>query len=156
MRRLFVAMTIVALLVVPQFALSGEVDDLMAAHQKFMQAWNTLDAETIASLTSQGAVVYNPNAAFPLVGPRESTQAERAEYMKYFLQNTESMSITPYNVQYRVFGNTGIAYGHLTISSKQKGEQSHTAHIRYTSTWIKSDGKWLIVMYHDSAIPSDD
>ena len=156
MKRLLISMIVLALLVVPQLALGSDVDDVKAANQNLFQAWNSLDAETIASLISQGAVSYAPGDAFPIVGPMVSTQAERAEYLTMFLANTEYISMIPYNNQARVFGNTGIVWGHVTISGKTKGEPAQTQHLRYTSTWIKSDGKWLIVMNHYSAIPPGD
>ena len=156
MKRLLISMTILALLFVPQFALGEDVDDLKAATEKFFQAWNTLDAETIASMISQGGVTYDAGAAFPGVGPMVSTQAERAEYIKMILENVEYIFMNPYNLQYRVFGNTGIVWGHLTISAKEKEQPRQTSYERYSATWIKSDGKWLLVISHESAIPQGD
>jgi ketosteroid isomerase-like protein len=156
MKRLLISMTILGLLIVPQFALGSDVDDLEAADQKLVQAWNSLDVETLASLISQGAVSYGPGDAFPIVAPMVSTHAERAESLKMYLENTEYIFMNPYNIQSRVFGNTGIVWGHVTVSGKAKGEPVQTSHLRYTSTWIKSDGKWLIVMNHYSAIPPGD
>ena len=156
MKRLLISLTVIVLLIAPQFAFGSDVDDLKAADQKLTQAWNSLDAETAASMFSQGAVAYSAEGAFPLVAPMASTQAERADYMKAYLENVEYISIYPYNPQYRVFGSTGIAWGYYSISSKEKGQPRRIQYIRYTSTWIKSDGKWLLLLSHESTIPQGD
>ena len=46
MKRLVLSITLLTLLVVPQVSLGGDVDDLKAAYEKAVQAWNNLDAET--------------------------------------------------------------------------------------------------------------
>ena len=154
MRRLLICISILSFIVAPKVILAADEDDLKAANLKLFHAWDSLDAETLASLISQGAVGYNPDAAFPIVGPMKSTQAERTEYLTTYLQNMERVFMNPYNIQGRVFGNTGILWGHVTVSVKQKGEPGQTWYLRYTSTWIKSDGQWHIIMNHYSAIPS--
>jgi len=157
MKRLLISMTILALLVVPQFACGGDVDDLKAANEKLIEAWRALDAEGITSLISPGIVAYLPGAAFPLVSQVEAyNEAGSVEYMKTILENLEYYNMTYYNPGYRVFGNTGMAWGHVTISNKEKGQPAHTQFLRYTLTWIKSDGKWLLAMSHYSPIPTGD
>lgn len=156
MKRLLICVTVFTFLAVPQFALAEDVDDLKAANQKLFQGWSSLDAETVASTISQGAVAYSPDAAFPIVGPMESTQAERVEYMTMYLQNIEFINMFPYNIQARVFGNVGLVWGHVTISSKAKEQPQQTQYLRYTSTWLKSDGQWRLVMNHYSVIPAGD
>lgn len=156
MKRLLICMTIFSLLIVPQFAFGGDVDDLKAANQKLIEAWRALDAEGISSSVSPGIVAYYPDAAFPAVAPMEVNQAENVEFMKALLGNLDYYDMTYYNPQFRVFGNTGMAWGHVTISSKQKEQPAHTQFLRFTLTWIKSDGKWLLVMTHYSTIPTGD
>ena len=152
MKRLLISMTILALLIVPQFALGDDMGDLKATYEKAIQAWNNLDAETIASMVYPGAVSFDYDAAFP--GPTtEITQEQRANMLKTWFNNVEYISISPYNLQYKVVGNTGIIWGHGSMSIKMKGEPAHTLHQRITTTWIKSNGKWFMLIAHNSAIP---
>lgn len=156
MRRLLVALTIVALLAVPQFALAGDVDDLKAAYAKGVQVWNNIDADGIVSMVYPGMVNWGNSAAFPSVLPMENTQAQVAPGLKQWLSGLEMYNINPYNMQFRVLGNIGLIWGHQTQNIKAKGEPTKTFHLRVTQTWIKSEGKWYIVMNHLSAIPSGD
>lgn len=153
MKRFLIPMTILSLLVVSQFALGDDVADLKAAYEKKHQAANALDAETVVSMTYPGAVGYEYDLAFPQTTPMEKTKADRTQVLKMLYSNMEYLFIVPYNPQFRVEGNTGIQWGHFTVYYKEKGQQAHTIHGRGTSTWIKKDGKWYTLMYHESAIP---
>lgn len=156
MRRLFIVLTIIALILIPQFAFASDRDDLRAAYEQIIQAWNNLDADTIASMDYPGRVNYLCVSAFPDVAPMKNTQEQDAKSLKTFFNNVESLSVIPYNIQYRVVGNTGIVWGHITINEKQKGERTKTWYARTTSTWIKSDGKWHVIMTHNSTLPPSD
>ena len=156
MGRLIIVVTIVALLVVPQFALGSDLDDLKAANQKLVEAWGTLNAEGVIASVSPGIVAFYPDAAFPDVAPMEVNEAETAAMMKGLMESLDYYTMTYYNPQFRVFGNTGLAWGHVTISSKQKNQPANTQSLRFTLTWTKSGGKWLLAMTHYSAIPTGD
>ena len=58
MKRLHVSITILTLLVLPQFALGSDLDDLKAAYANVIQAWNNLDADAIASMEYPGRVSF--------------------------------------------------------------------------------------------------
>ena len=154
MRRILISLTVIALLLVPQFTSAGDVDDLKAEFKKAIQAWNSLDAEPLVKMRHSGFVNFDYDAAFPEVRSMKSNQAQEIEVMKSLMASLDFISINIYNPQFRVAGKTGIIWGHYTINIKPKGEPVITRHARMTSTWVKSDGKWKILMAHGSAIPS--
>ena len=82
MRRILTILTIFLLLFIPQVSSGGDVDDFKAAYEKIIQAWNTNDAETIASMIYPGAVNFEANAPFPSLAPTENTQAQLTQVMK--------------------------------------------------------------------------
>lgn len=92
MRRILIAVTIVALLVVPQFALAGDLDDFKAANDKLLQAYRSLDAEAIASMIYPGAVGFDYGAAFPSIAPMENTQTQLAAGLKMLFGYLEVLS----------------------------------------------------------------
>ena len=157
MKRLLISMTVLTLLIIPQFAAGDDVADLKAAQEKVIEAWNKLDAVNLNSAVYPGAVFFEYDSPFPgISSTTRMTPEQLAEMAKNAFSNIEYISLTPYNLQYRVVGNTGIVWGHSTMSTKPKGEPVSTQNSRYTSTWIKSDGTWYIFCTHISAIPSDD
>ena len=154
MRRILISLTVIALLCVPQFAAGDDVADLKAAQEKVIQGWNKLDAIALTSAVYSGAVFFEYDAAFPSISYLGNmTPEQRAEMAKTAFNDVEYISLTPYNLQYKVVGNTGIVWGHSSMSTKPKGQPVSTQNSRYTSTWIKSDGKWFILCTHISAIP---
>ena len=153
MRRILISLTVIALLFMPQFAAGDDVTDLKATYERLVQALNSLNAEAIASTVYPGRIIFGYNEAFPIIAPMENTKENALQDLKASFSTLEYLQLVPYNMQYRVIGNTGIAWGHSTEYMKTKGEVSRIQHARFTSTWIKEDGKWYNVMYHTSAIP---
>ena len=51
----------------------------------------------------------------------------------------------------RVYDNTAINTGYYTFSFTNDG-QAKTLPARYSFTYVKQEGKWLIVDHHSSAI----
>jgi ketosteroid isomerase-like protein len=68
----------------------------------------------------------------------------------------EWLKITLIDYKYRVIGNTGIMWGYFMEEVKPKDGPVSTVYSRVTNTWIKSDGRWRVILAHDSAIPSGD
>ena len=156
MRRILTIITIFAFLIVPQVSSADDVDDLRAAQEKSIEAWNKLDVLNLLSLVyPTGAVLFEHDSAFPSISaPADMTREQREAMAKTAFNDVEYISLTPYNLQYKVVGNTGIVWGHSSMSIKPKGEPARTQFSRFTSTWIKSDGKWLLLSMHESAIPT--
>jgi len=158
MRRILISLTVIVLLFIPQFASADDLADLKAAQEKVIQAWNKLDALTlISAVYPAGAIVFDYDAAFPSISSTAGMTQEQLEAVtKNAFNDLEYVSLTPYNLQYKVVGTTGIVWGYSSMSTKPKGEPVRTQNSRYTSTWVKSDGKWYVICTHISAIPTGD
>lgn len=151
MKRLLITLTIFALLIIPQFAVGSDLDDLKAEVEKFIQAFNSLDANTIAQMTQPGLTVFDTDSPFLHVSPDRNTI--KAEMQNWF-SSLESLSLILVDPQYNVVGNTGMMSGYETSTSKPKDGPSTTSHYRITMTFIKSSGKWLALNIHLSYLPS--
>ena len=158
MKRLLIAMTIVTLLVLPQFALGSDVNDLKAVNEQSVEAWNSLDAATLASMVHPGFVSFDRDSAFASELPMNQKEAEAENFasLKSYFDTLESLKVTLIDYKYRIVGNTGIVWGYWTSEAKPKDGPVETIQARGTYTWIKSDGKWRIIAAHASAIPSGD
>jgi ketosteroid isomerase-like protein len=151
MKQYLFSMTILALLVVPQFALGSDVDAFEAEVEKYVQAFNSMDAATIGQTAHPGLVIYNTTSPFPTVYP---DNAALSEGMKTFFSTLESLNITYVNPQYRVNGNYGVTWGYQSSVAKPKDGPETSDHYRITMTFIKSNGKWLVSSIHMSKFPS--
>jgi len=93
------------------------------------------------------------STAFPrpirVEGPFRKGLAEFYSMMDVF-------TITLISAEYMVVDNTGVAWGHLMYTSKQKDGPKRQIYQRYVHTFAKRQGVWKQVSYHRSLIPSVD
>ena len=153
MRRILISLAVIGLLLIPQLSYGGDEDDLKAAYETLIQAWNTNDAETIASMIYPGAVNMDAGEPFPSLAPLKNTEAQITQSMKMLFDSLDFIRLSPYNLQYKVVGNTGIIWGFFATNYKAKGQPASTGYVRVAATYVKSDGKWLCLLNHMSAIP---
>jgi uncharacterized protein (TIGR02246 family) len=79
------------------------------------------------------------------------TRAEIKTYFEYFTK-LQKLSVSGYRSFIRVYGDTAINSGYYTFSYEKEG---HTKVVpaRYTFSYRRINGKWLIEDHHSSAIP---
>lgn len=65
-----------------------------------------------------------------------------------------SVTVTPKNPQFRVIDNTGLVWGEYTITTTPKDKPPTTVAVRFTRTYVKSGGQWLLVLYHVAPLPA--
>ncbi|HLK52254.1 MAG TPA: nuclear transport factor 2 family protein [Candidatus Angelobacter sp.] len=57
------------------------------------------------------------------------------------------------NSEVRLFGNTAVVTGRITIARKNKEEKLVTRRSRFTDVFVWRDGRWQLVAGHSSRIP---
>ncbi|MHB9029043.1 MAG: YybH family protein [Candidatus Latescibacterota bacterium] len=129
-----------------------DVASLKATHERMLKAWSDHDIQTIVEICN-GAVGFGHSTAFPrpirVEGPFRKGLAEFYSMMDVF-------TITLISAEYMVVDNTGVAWGHLMYTSKQKDGPQRMIYQRYVHTFAKRDEKWKQVSYHRSLIPTVD
>ena len=151
MRRLFIALSFIALFFVPQFVLADDVGQFKAEVEKYVQAFSSMDVPTIAQTGYPGLVLFDTDSPFATVYPDKTAFGES---IKGWFSTMESLDITYVNPQYRVNGNYGVTWGYQSSIIKPKGGPQITTYYRITMTFIKTDGKWLVSTIHMSKLPS--
>ena len=149
-RQTMLTVAVVAVLVAPLVAHSDDLTDLKAAFEQGSKAANALDLDAFAATWHEQIVSFGPRLPFPVDGK----PALRQSFQTVFA-NHESFSFTPINPQYRVSGNTGVAWGNYMLALKPKDGPLVTSFGRYTVTFVKSDGRWLQIVRHFSLLPPE-
>ena len=148
---------IIALIVVAAFmllsqpAIADDLADLKATHQRYWKAWNTGDMITVFEIWQDGAIWLPCSQAFPIV-------TNSALGLKMFTKwlETHTSRVRWYKADYRVIGNTGLVWGVATTTEMSKTKGTGKRRLRKVSlVFVKSEGKWEIVMAHSTPIPSD-
>jgi len=128
--------------------LAGDVDDLKATFEKAVMAYNSHD-DAFFGAVHDTTVYYPPTSPFAIKG-----KAAQQKSVKGVWAAMESTAFEPINAQFLVSGSTGVVWGHYALAMKLKDGPMRTAFGRFTVTCAKTDGKWLVVSSHYSAVPS--
>ena len=127
----------------------ADIDDFKATFERAIAAINRCDLEAWAALWDDGVMRFSPFSPFPADG----AAALHQEFHGFFTMH-ECLTLTPINPQYRVFGNTGVAWGHFALRLKPKDGPARVEFLCYTDTLTKVNGQWLFVAIHISRLPS--
>ena len=149
MKRLLISTTILTSLFLPQIAFGSDLEELKTAVEKWYQAYNSMDADTIIQMTHPDIIVCEALAPFPF--PHSSLEEDK-DSLKSWFSSLDSLNFRVFNPQYKVVGDTGIMWCYLGRRTVRKGIISDL-YVRQTMTFVKSDGKWRVLMYHFSKFP---
>ena len=121
-------------------------DQIAAATSAWLDAFNSRDATRFASLYDGEAVLTDASEARPRVGAAAIADYYRANAQR----STQRAALGERSI--RVLGDTAIDSGTLTFFEMRDG-QATTVPARYSLTYRKSGGKWLIVDHQSSPAP---
>lgn len=152
--RCAVGMLVVILVLLPSFVSADDLDDLKAAQERYLKAWEARDIDTIVEFEGGTAAGFGYTTAFPR--PLGTKEVFRQAIERYFTDIIDFIRITPNTADFRVLGNTGLVWGHYAQTTKQKSGFIRTVYLRFAHTYMKIDGKWRLVLYHRSLIPNED
>jgi uncharacterized protein (TIGR02246 family) len=123
---------------------SAAKDQVASATASWVEAFNSRDAARISALYDAEAVLTDPAEAQPRVG-----SAAIADYYRNAVKRTtQRVALGERNL--RLLGDTAIDSGTLTYFEMRDGSATTTPG-RYSLTYQKRGGKWLIVDHHTSA-----
>lgn len=128
----------------------GDLDGLKATFEQANKAQNALDLNTWSDQWHDQLVDFPPFPPFMVEG-----KAAARQLFETLWANTESLTVTPLSTQFCVIGTTGLVWGQFQTAFKPKGNPLQTTVGRFTLTYVKSDGKWLMASRHVSVLPTE-
>src|SRR5437867_10505445 len=129
-------------------ALAEPKAEVAAATMGWGQALGESDPEKVLPLYSDDAVLWGT------LSP--TVRSDRAALRDYFVgafKVLPKLSVTFGQQLIRVYGDTAVNTGYYTFSYVKDGE-TKTLPARYSFTFVKTAGRWMIVDHHSSAMPS--
>jgi uncharacterized protein (TIGR02246 family) len=131
----------------PAAAADDEVAEVRATFEKAVAALNAGNMEGFLD------TVHDEALSFYSCGPTSGKQGREAcalDWQLFFSTTTDARFETR-NDQYRVIGDTGIAYGEYSLSVNYNGQGRQTVHEgRYTMTYTRVGEEWRIAMQHNT------
>ncbi|MCZ6653378.1 MAG: nuclear transport factor 2 family protein [Planctomycetota bacterium] len=146
------SLAILLLLLSSPVAWCSDVDDLKAAVVNEYNAWARRDCKAVVGMHTDPSVQYTAQQVKPTVHSRDET-LKNCEAINPDVQNRK---VTPVDLQYQVFGTTGIVYGRIRYEATLKDGSAQSGVGRRLETWVKTEGKWLRAAVQLSAVPSGD
>ena len=74
------------------------------------------------------------------------------ETLERYVANREATSFTPIKPKFRVTGESALAWGHFQLVDQQKGSPPTVSNGRYSLTYSKIDGKWVLAALYFSPL----
>ncbi len=128
----------------------SDLDDLKATAEQANKAQGALDLNSWSALWHDQVVDFPPFPPFMVEG-----KAAVRRMFEALWANTESLTVRQINPQYRVIGSTGLVWGQYVTEFKPKDAPLQRTTGRFTATYVKTDGKWLMVSRHVSLLPTE-
>ncbi|MCY4029485.1 MAG: nuclear transport factor 2 family protein [Acidobacteria bacterium] len=142
-----VAMIAALVTAAPAAAADDDVAAVQATFESAVAALNTGNMDGFLD------TVHDEALSFYSCGPTSGKQGREAcalDWQLFFNTTTDARFETK-NEQYRVIGDTGIAYGEYSLSVNYNGQGRQTVHEgRYTMTYTRVGGEWRIAMQHNT------
>lgn len=140
-----VASVLLAVLLLTPFSANAS-DDVKAAIDSWVGAFNQKDAKEIVALYADDAVFFGTTS--PVL--RDSPELVWDYFKGLSDLGDSTISVGGHRIQTfnDVAINTGYYSRHYTVDGKEKSD-----HARFTFVYHKRDGNWMIVEHHSSALP---
>jgi len=137
---------ILLLLASPLAAESSARDQVSAATQAWIAAFASHDADRIAALYAPDAVFWGTNSTVI----RDTPALVREYFIN--LKNRPTVRIEVDEQHVRVYGDFAINSGRYSVHEIKDGQPTARP-LRFTFTYRRVDGRWLIADHHSSAMP---
>ena len=128
-------------------AWAGDKEDVAAATAKLAGVFTDDNPEPILALYDKEGVLWGTLSPTR----RDTPEAIREYFVKAFAA-LPCHKVTFGDQYIRVYGNTAINTGYYTFSFVKEGE-AKSLPARYSFTYVKLDGNWMIVDHHSSKVP---
>ena len=133
-------------------AFAGEKDAVAAVKEVFETGVAALNEGNLDGFLD---TVHDEALSFYACGPTSGKQGREACALDWrlFFNTTTKARFETRNEEYRIIGDTGIAYGEYSLSVNYDGQGRQTVHEgRYTMTYTRVGDEWRIAMQHNTPV----
>lgn len=142
---LLATLTVISLAAVPTSVHAQAEQEVLAAIENQMAAWNVGDITTFGTYYAPGVRGFNLDGSLLIVG-------FNPQMIEAAIQAGVKIELSPRDIDVTLFGSTAVAVGYLDGSLTIPGSPPQEGTWRYSETRVKTDGVWKVVQYHFSAL----
>ena len=127
-----------------------DIDDLKAAHEQTVQAFNDRNPEALAACLHDDAIELGLHALLPRDG-----KCAIMDVVKGLFESHDRLQwVAEIPLQYRIIGTTGLVWGLDSLARKPKDGPMTLRYFRTTATYVQTGGRWVAAAFHLSEIPA--
>jgi len=142
----FVGILVLVMIVLRVPAAAGPKEDVAAATQAWVDAFGNRNLDQVVALYDAEAVLWGT-----VEQKIRDNPAAISDYFKLLSSLTQAKVVVG-EQRIRVYGDTAINTGYYTFTFERDG-QPRTFPARFSFTYRKRDGRWMIVDHHSSMLP---
>jgi uncharacterized protein (TIGR02246 family) len=136
-----------SMLVAPLRARGDDLADVRAVFDRDIRLFNAQNAEAFSGSAHEGVVLFGVLSSFATKGKDNLRQLVRDYYADHI-----RVIFRPVNPEFAIIGTSAVAWGSYTITEYPKIGPREAIHGRYTFTYTKTDGQWLLAALHLSPL----
>ena len=150
MRRLVCLSVLFLLFGIASVAWAGAEEEIAQVRQQRLQAFNGGNLEAFMATWADNGVVTTALAPFRIEG-KEAIQAYYAGLFETF----PTRRFVPRQISVRIYGDTtAVTNQYYTLTLVDRAGKVGTSHGRFSNTYVRLGGRWLVVDQHTSPIPA--
>ena len=144
-------MTLAVILALVAFTPAGvrgdDLADLQALFENDIRLFNAKNSEAFVASAHADVVLFGILSPFATKGKEDLQRV-----VSVYFEDHVRLVFRPVNPEFIVVNTSGLAWGAYTITEYPKIGPRESIHGRYTFTYTKSDGKWVLVALHLSPL----
>ena len=148
--RMFILSLMLLMAIIITVAGADDLMEFTTAVERYTSSINHWDVDTFVDIEAEA---FGLGSYYRYIINNKTIDKERRKKdLKTVLSQYEYYDVNMLTLQADVFGNTGIASGVLKVSRKHREYPEVSAKRRWSSTWVKSEGEWKLIFFHQELI----
>ena len=145
--KMALAVVLALVLITPARVRGDDLADLQTVFDKDIRLFNAKNSDAFVGSAHDDVVLFGIVSPFAIKGKEELQRVVRG----YFDDHVGVM-FRLVNPEFVIVNTSGLAWGAFTLTEYPKIGAREVIHGRYTFTYTKTDGKWLLVAFHLSPL----
>lgn len=146
-RRTILTYIVATVLLTPLPGRGDDLAEVRAIFDKDLRLFNAQNVEAFSGAAHDEVVLFGILSPFATKGKEDLRRLVEGYYADHF-----RITFRPVNPEFIVTGSSALAWGSYTITEYPKIGPREAIHGRYTFTYTKVDGKWLLAALHLSPL----
>ena len=119
---------------------ADDLTDIQQAYEADIRLFNGQDPTTFTATAHENVVLFGTLSPFAVEG-----KAAIQQLVQEYFTNHDYVKWRSANAKFLVIETSGLAWGHYTVREQPRVGPRRILHGRYTFTYTKEEGRWLVV-----------